>query len=381
MRGALPQVSVDAGTHRGGKTKQKGGPAKGLLSASKAAFKTNLGKASASAQARAKGSFAAVLHSKLDAESGSVEKLRKSAETAIKSIKGEKLPVSVFEKALREIMEDGKLDPRQKAARLKRLLAGLREGQAPGMEGQRLSVNSATAESARKDAQARENAPIASADATRKTAGPRLYVLDLRKNASEKKPGTGSESKNGTERPGGMEKTAREPFFTALKAAADREQPQAPRASAAPRPGASMTPIERLREMAGSELARAAGIILRDGGSGEIRLVLKPESLGSVRVRLNLSDNVIDGKIFVDNPEVKHVLEGSIDSLTRALSADGFQTASLQVSVSGNGGEDQRRDREPLAVARIETERGFDGAVAEMERFTGWDDLLVNLFA
>ncbi len=381
MRGALPQVSVVAGTHRGGKTKQMGGPAKGLLSASKAAFKIDFKKASASAQARAKGSFAAVLQSKLDAESGSVEKLQKSAQTAIKSIKRENLPVSAFEKALREIMEDGKLDPRQKATRLKRLLAEFRERPASGMEGHRPSVKSTTAEPAQKVAQQREDVSVTSTDASRKTAGPRLYLLDLREKASENKKGTGPENQNGMKRTGGLEKTARESFFPALKAAADREPTQAPRAPAAPRPGASMTPIERLREMAGSELARAAGIILRDGGSGEIRLVLKPESLGSVRVRLNLSDNVIDGKIFVDNPEVKHVLEGSIDSLTRALSADGFKTASLQVSVSGNGGEDQRRDRDPLAVARIETERGFADAVADMERFTGWDDLLVNLFA
>lgn len=378
MRGALPRVSVDAGTHRGGKTKQKGGPAKGLLSASKAAFKTDFKKASVSAQARSKGSFAAVLQSKLDAESVSVEKLQKSAQTAIKGIKRENLPVSAFEKALREIMEDGKLDPRQKATRLKRLLAELREKPASGMEGQGLPLKSTTAESARKVTEQRENVSIASADASRKTAGPRLYILDLRKNVSEKKQGDGHENQKAT---GGLEKKARESFFSTLKTATDRESPQAPRASAAPRPNASMTPIERLREMAGSELARAAGIILRDGGSGEIRLVLKPESLGSVRVRLNLSDNVIDGKIFVDNPEVKQVLEGSIDSLTRALSADGFQTASLQVSVSGNGGEDQRRDREPLAVARMQTERGFAGVVPDMERFTGWDDLLVNLFA
>jgi flagellar hook-length control protein FliK len=131
--------------------------------------------------------------------------------------------------------------------------------------------------------------------------------------------------------------------------------------------------------MAGSELTRAAGIILRDGG-GEIRLVLRPESLGSLRVRLNLTDNGIDGKIIVDNPAVKHIVEASIDSLTRALSADGFQTASLQVSVGGGGGGAAREDREVPAVRRIESVRGFAAATAEAET-ADWGDLLVNLFA
>ena len=93
--------------------------------------------------------------------------------------------------------------------------------------------------------------------------------------------------------------------------------------------------------MAGTELLRASTMVLRDGG-GEIRLVLKPESLGSVRIRMNVVDNAIDGKIIVDNSAVKQIFDGNIDALKRALTAEGFQMGSLQVSVGGQGGENAR---------------------------------------
>lgn len=140
--------------------------------------------------------------------------------------------------------------------------------------------------------------------------------------------------------------------------------------------------LERFREMAGSELTRAAGIILRDGG-GEIKLTLKPESLGSVRIRMNLVDNAIEGRIIVDNTAVKHVFEGSLDSLMRALTAEGFQTASLSVSVGGQGADNGRPDREPMPhVRRVnvpEGAAGFDWNMPGVESMS-LGDLLVNLF-
>jgi flagellar hook-length control protein FliK len=140
--------------------------------------------------------------------------------------------------------------------------------------------------------------------------------------------------------------------------------------------------LERLREMAGSELTRAAGIILRDGG-GELKLTLKPESLGSVRIRMNLVDNSIEGRIIVDNTAVKHVFEGSLSSLMRALTAEGFQTASLQVSVGGQNPDNGRQEREPTPrMRRVEALHGsssLDWNVPAAENLS-MGDLLVNLF-
>jgi len=141
----------------------------------------------------------------------------------------------------------------------------------------------------------------------------------------------------------------------------------------------AQTPLEHLREMAGSELVRASTLVLKDGG-GEIRLVLKPESLGSVRIRMNVVDNAIEGRIIVDSAAVKHVFDGSVDALRRALTAEGFQMGSLQVSVGGqntDSGERRRQDETP-AVRKIAAQ-GFERNVPGTEDVS-LGDLFVNLF-
>jgi len=142
---------------------------------------------------------------------------------------------------------------------------------------------------------------------------------------------------------------------------------------------AGQTALERFREMAGNELVKATNMVLRDGG-GEIRLVLKPESLGSVRIKMHLVDNTIEGKIVVDNQAVKQVIDGNLDSLMRALRAEGFQGATLQVSVGGQNADNGRQAQEerPEAVRRV-TAQGFERNIPGVENLS-MGDLLVNLF-
>jgi flagellar hook-length control protein FliK len=148
---------------------------------------------------------------------------------------------------------------------------------------------------------------------------------------------------------------------------------------AAPAPAATpQSGLERLREMAGAELIRATNLVLRDGG-GEIRLVLKPESLGSVRIRMNLVDNKIEGRIIVDTSAVKQVMDQNIDALSRALTAGGFQAASLEVSVGGQNADNGRQMQEPPAEVRRVAAQGFERNVPGEESLS-MGDLLVNLF-
>lgn len=80
------------------------------------------------------------------------------------------------------------------------------------------------------------------------------------------------------------------------------------------------------------EVVKQSGIILKEGGNGEIRLVLKPENLGSIRIRLAMSESSLEGRIVVDNNSVKELVESSLDNLKNALRLEGYQT-NLEVSV------------------------------------------------
>ena len=80
------------------------------------------------------------------------------------------------------------------------------------------------------------------------------------------------------------------------------------------------------------EVVKQTGIILKSGGNGEIRLVLKPENLGSIRIRLAVSESSLEGRIVVDNNSVKELVESGLDNLKNALRLEGYQT-NLEVSV------------------------------------------------
>jgi flagellar hook-length control protein FliK len=220
-----------------------------------------------------------------------------------------------------------------------------------------------------------EAAPAQAQNPARLAVAPQIAairVVDLRKRTADRSSDAGVQRIAQTASASKETGTLFIPQQSALK---DIEIPRkaAPASTAAPQTG-----LERLREMAGSELIRATNLILRDGG-GEIRLVLKPESLGSVRIRMNLVDNKIEGRIIVDTSAVKQVLDQSIDALSRALTAGGFQTASLEVSVGGQNADNGRQMKEPPEEVRRVAAQGFERNIP-MEESLSMGDLLVNLF-
>jgi flagellar hook-length control protein FliK len=215
------------------------------------------------------------------------------------------------------------------------------------------------------------------AHAPARKAEPIVRVIDLRRkhqstNSTEE---TANQHKPVTQ--AGTEKDLTSAFTQKLAAAHDVRPESLPKASGSPT-AHQQTPMERLKEMAGSELVKATNVIVRDGG-GEIRLVLKPESLGSVRIRMNVVDKLIEGRIIVDNPAVKQVVEGNIDALRTALAAEGFQTGALSVSVGQQNADNQRQQAgEPAALRRLAAS-SFERSVPVVENVS-MGDLLVNLF-
>lgn len=122
---------------------------------------------------------------------------------------------------------------------------------------------------------------------------------------------------------------------------------------------------ETFRRLFIPEIVRQSGIILKDGGKGEIRLILKPESLGRVRIRINIQDNSIEGKILVENNTVRELFEGNMEHLKNALRSEGFDSAALEVAV---GGEKSGRDPEKDLVKEGFSSMSKEGALDEFER-------------
>lgn len=97
-----------------------------------------------------------------------------------------------------------------------------------------------------------------------------------------------------------------------------------------------------------NDIVRHASMALRDGGEGTIRLALKPESLGNVKIRLEMAENKIIGQIMVETEEALRAFEREIHSLEQAFKDSGFEGANLEMSLAADSrGADQHwRDAE-----------------------------------
>jgi hypothetical protein len=94
-----------------------------------------------------------------------------------------------------------------------------------------------------------------------------------------------------------------------------------------------------LNQSLNGDIVRHASVMLRDGGEGTIRLSLKPESLGTVKIRLEMAENKIAGQIIVESNEALRAFEREIRSLEQAFRDSGFEGANLKMTLAGDGGQ------------------------------------------
>ena len=92
-----------------------------------------------------------------------------------------------------------------------------------------------------------------------------------------------------------------------------------------------------------NDIVRHASVMLRDSGEGTIRLALKPESLGNVKIRLEMAENKITGHIIVESEEALRAFEQEISSLEKAFRDSGFDGANLEMSLAADSREAQQQ--------------------------------------
>jgi flagellar hook-length control protein FliK len=86
-------------------------------------------------------------------------------------------------------------------------------------------------------------------------------------------------------------------------------------------------------------IVQAALVVLRDGNMGTINLQLKPESLGSVKIKLEMSDSKITGKILVQSDDALKAFRQELHSLEQAFRDGGFNASVINLSVSADAGQ------------------------------------------
>ncbi len=76
-----------------------------------------------------------------------------------------------------------------------------------------------------------------------------------------------------------------------------------------------------------------------------IRIVLKPESMGTIRLTLSLQEGVLAARFLVDTAETRALLESGMDSLKTTLQEKGIRADTVQVSLPQSGQQVSRSEQ------------------------------------
>lgn len=117
----------------------------------------------------------------------------------------------------------------------------------------------------------------------------------------------------------------------------------------------------QIQENAG-EIVKAGNIVLKDNDVGSIKLILHPESLGNVKIDLNLHEKNISGKIVVATQEAFNAFKETAENLKQAFAQSGFDSVGLELSLSSqnfsqnHSGGNQNNPAAEFAMRKIYSE-------------------------
>ncbi|MBN2532475.1 MAG: flagellar hook-length control protein FliK [Spirochaetales bacterium] len=227
----------------------------------------------------------------------------------------------------------------------------------------------------------------------------KLVIIDLRKGKSQKEQGHIQEKSAGVSGKGEAGSTTGHTlkldthegssdtilYFSLKDGTGSQEMNQKPVTIGREHDGFDRQMMEKLRNSLQNEMVKHTKIILKENGNGEIRIVLKPESLGSIRMRVNVQNNHIDGRIFVENNNIKEIVDQAMNNLNHAFKHEGFDSISLRVSVGNGNNQDQQdgkqesRQEGPAVYSYTEAAEEF-GKNLEVLFDGSMDYSRVNLF-
>jgi hypothetical protein len=181
---------------------------------------------------------------------------------------------------------------------------------------------------------------------------------------------------------GAEETRSRPESEIAVELRADRARGEKPPEAGQKAPAGESFEQMLARELRGdlsADIVRQAAIVLRDGGEGTIKLSLKPETLGKVKIHLEMAENRISGHIFVENEEALRAFEQEIHTLEQSFRDSGFE-ASLNAALDYQDGGQRWKEKEIIPFYSERFAVTYEESSA-MEYSTGFGFSAVNVLA
>jgi flagellar hook-length control protein FliK len=131
------------------------------------------------------------------------------------------------------------------------------------------------------------------------------------------------------------------------------------------------TLARELHENLNGDIVRHASVMLRDSGEGTIRLSLKPETLGTVKIRLEIAENKVTGRITVESGEAFRAFEQELHSLEQSFCDSGFDGANLEMAFASDGKEGRGNGADNLFSGR-RIALSYDAVLSESQEEGQW---------
>lgn len=93
---------------------------------------------------------------------------------------------------------------------------------------------------------------------------------------------------------------------------------------------------ENLRTVKPSDLPNEISHLAQSSGTKSVVLNLDPDTLGKVKIVLDLTDKSVRANIQVDNEGAKQAVQNNINELKQSLNLNGLQLSSINISLNNN---------------------------------------------
>ncbi len=133
-----------------------------------------------------------------------------------------------------------------------------------------------------------------------------------------------------------------------------------------------------------NDIVKRFSLVVKKGG-GEARIVLQPEVLGQLKMKMSLNNHEVNTFMVVENETVKDLILGKLNILEQNLLQQGFSLGSFQVDVKdkntelGTWGEKGKKGHRIDGLDDLDEEDG----IPEIEKSPGvpWISTIVDLTA
>lgn len=113
------------------------------------------------------------------------------------------------------------------------------------------------------------------------------------------------------------------------------------------------------------------------GEVSEIKMLLKPDNLGEVTLKLLTENGIVTAKFLADNQKVKEIIEANLNDLKDSLSQQGINVSELSVSVGQYDSQSQMQNfLKEQAKSKLRINKIIKDIMVESEEEEGTNNIL-----